>query len=228
MMNHLLLFTTIFLLLLSYISCVSLPPAYKLGCIILPKNQKIYCYGGATKQPNAPSSAIFKDDKFYNDLYSLDVSKPLNINGSNTQWELIPPPNDFVHEGRADFAMVAYNDTAFLISSGNGPTSDFKNPGLVNVTVRYNTEFNSWKAVKALDPLSPKMNISLDTQMFGSRAAQVNGTFLFFSGGNSPDNNTVVQTDSQLVTYKAESPTWETVLVTTIVIRPGGVISPFT
>ncbi|CAO3627104.1 unnamed protein product [Cunninghamella blakesleeana] len=227
MMNHVISYIAVFSLLFNYISCVSLPPAYKLGCVAL-ANKKIYCYGGATKPPGSTYASVYNDQKLYNDLYSLDVSQPLNMNSSNTNWQLIPAPSDFAQEARADFAMVAFNDTGFIISSGNGPSTDFSNPGLVNVTVKYNTETSSWKAVKSLNPLAPKMNISLDTQTFGSRAVKYNDTGIFFSGGNSPNNNTIIQADTQLVTYEAESPDWATVMVTTIVIKPGPFITPLT
>ncbi|KAI8078845.1 uncharacterized protein BX664DRAFT_342851 [Halteromyces radiatus] len=207
----------------------SLPPVYKHGCVIL-ANQKIYCYGGANRQGTASNSNATlssSDSQIYNHHVYLDVSKPLNVSGANTQWQPVPTPNNaFQLEPRADFAIVNHNDTSYIIAGGSGPSTNHGDQSLVNITTRYNADTNTWGIIASKDPSAAKMNITMDVQMFGGRGVKVTNTQFMIAGGIPPNNNTVLPANTTYVEVDAADPTWSTMQVWVDPITRGGNMFP--
>ncbi|CAO3597603.1 unnamed protein product [Absidia cylindrospora] len=206
----------------------SLPKIYKHGCVIL-ANQKIYCHGGASR--SAPTTndytTYFNDSELYNQHVYLDVSHPLNLSAANTQWQSVPPPIEpFNVERRADFAMVAMNDTTFLISGGIGPSTTPGDQSLAQIAVRYNAELNLWTAIRSQNASSPKLNFTFDTQLFGGRAVKISDREFMINGGIPPNNNTVIAPNTSYVDVESTGDNWSSMQAWTIPVSRGGGVIP--
>ncbi|ORZ13688.1 hypothetical protein BCR42DRAFT_418867 [Absidia repens] len=206
----------------------SLPKIYKHGCVIL-ANQKIYCHGGATR--SAPTTTddttYFNDTELYNQHVYLDVSHPLNLSAANTQWQSVPPPIEpFNLERRADFAMVAVNDTTFLISGGIGPSTTPGNQSLAQIAIRYNAELNLWTPIRSQNSSSPKLNFTFDTQLFGGRGVKISEREFMINGGIPPNNNTVIDPNTTYVDVESTGDHWSSMQAWTIPISRGGGVIP--
>ncbi|KAI8078846.1 uncharacterized protein BX664DRAFT_318185 [Halteromyces radiatus] len=224
---HILIFIITFYLV-HRVQSDSLPPVYKHGCVIL-ANQKIYCYGGANRQGNSGFSnqtLSWFDSEIYNHHVYLDVSKPLNVSAANTQWQPVSPPSSaFQLEPRSDFAMINHNDTGYTIVGGAGPSINHGDQSLVNITVDYNADLNTWGSIKRRDD-QPKLNVSMEIQMFGTRGVKITNSQYMIAGGMPPNNNTVIQTNSSYVYVESADSNWGTMKVYSAPLTRGNDLLP--
>ncbi|KAI8078848.1 uncharacterized protein BX664DRAFT_389216 [Halteromyces radiatus] len=225
---HILIFIITFYLV-HRVQSDSLPPVYKHGCVIL-ANQKIYCYGGANRQGNSGFSnqtLSWFDSEIYNHHVYLDVSKPLNVSAANTQWQPVPPSSSaFQLEPRCDFAMINHNDTGYTIVGGAGPSTNHGDQSLVNVTVDYNADSNTWGSLKSTNDSQPKLNMSMEIQMFGTRGVKISNSQYMIAGGIPPNNNTVIQSNSSYVYVESADSNWGSMTAYTDPITRGGNMFP--
>ncbi|KAI8078851.1 uncharacterized protein BX664DRAFT_389218 [Halteromyces radiatus] len=186
----------------------------------------IYCYGGANRQGNSGLSnqtLSWFDSEIYNHHVYLDISKPLNVSAANTQWQPVPPPSSaFQLEPRCDFAMINHNDTGYTIVGGAGPSTNHGDQSLVNITVDYNADLNTWGSLKSLNDSQPKLNMSMEIQMFGTRGVKITNSQYMIAGGIPPNNDTVIQSNSSYVYVESEDSNWGSMKVYTDPITRGG------
>ncbi|ORZ12398.1 hypothetical protein BCR42DRAFT_394829 [Absidia repens] len=222
------------IIVLIYLICLvkadSLPPIYKHGCVVL-RNQKLYCHGGAFRSNSTTDATqtLFTDDKLYDHHVYLDVSRPLNISSANTQWQPVAPSptSPFTLEPRADFAITAINESSYVVSGGIGPSPRVTdNQVLANITVFYNSQSNKWSVLKPLEG-EKVLNYTLDMQLFGQRATQMNDTEYFIFGGIPPDNNTIVTPNTTYVDLISSDVGWSTnVTAWALAVTRGGELFP--
>ncbi|KAI8078852.1 uncharacterized protein BX664DRAFT_362401 [Halteromyces radiatus] len=171
------------------------------GCDVL--GTKIVCFGGSI----SGSVDVFHQFQPTNEFYSLDVSQSLSPNQAKTNWEVVPSPNNYVLEPRAEFGHAVVNSTKWVILSGAGSGQNYSQPTLVNVSAIYDITTNQWITYKQQGTLffdngkQPPIDYTVSpafTQLIGTGACSytVQGTTktpaIALDGGLSLSNATLI------------------------------------
>lgn len=116
------------------------------GCTLL-KNT-IYCYGGGKYASGSTAGAIDSDDHFttFAEHYALDLTSGVDQVSADAWRNISTPPNGFVLEPNADFALIPVpQSNSYIVHGGLGYNNG--NTALRNRTVMFHADTETWETI---------------------------------------------------------------------------------